>query len=196
MSLDGEATGLRYVPMDFPLGTRISMVGGGGKSTLARALSVSTGLPFIELDAIHWLPNWGERTDEEMRVETERAMAGAPTGWIIDGHYWSQIGDLVLRQADIVLWVDMPWRVLLWRTIKRSAQRAWDKQQICGENTESWGQFFSTRSLWWFHLRNRARYNSREARLAELLPSDTPVIRLTTPAELNRFYETQGLARP
>ena len=87
-------------------------------------------------------------------------------------------------------------QVLMWRTIKRSGQRAWDRQQICGDNTESWRQFFSIRSLWWFHLRNRAKYNSREARLAELLPSDTPVIRLTTPAELNRFYETQGLARP
>ena len=49
------------VPFDHPLGCRINARGGGGKTTLARAIAQKRGLPFIELDALNHLPEWQER---------------------------------------------------------------------------------------------------------------------------------------
>ncbi|MGB7182428.1 MAG: hypothetical protein WBD51_10880, partial [Burkholderiaceae bacterium] len=46
---------------------RVNVIGtsGSGKSTLARRLSVSLQLPYFEMDAVYWRPNWQEPTDEE-----------------------------------------------------------------------------------------------------------------------------------
>jgi adenylate kinase family enzyme len=45
---------------------RVSVVGtsGCGKTTFARRLAQIIGCEFIELDAIHWLPNWKVPTIE------------------------------------------------------------------------------------------------------------------------------------
>jgi adenylate kinase family enzyme len=95
-----SARTLNYVPMQHALGSRISVVGNGGKTTLATALVAKTNLAFIELDAIHWKPNWVECTPDELAEGVNAAIEAAPGGWIVDGHYWSKIGDLVLSQAD------------------------------------------------------------------------------------------------
>lgn len=44
---------------------KINVVGtsGAGKSTLARRLSEALSLPYIEMDALLWLPDWQERPD-------------------------------------------------------------------------------------------------------------------------------------
>lgn len=186
---------LNVVPMDSPLGRRISVVGNGGKSTLSIALTVKTGLTFIELDALFWKPNWEESSPEELIEKVIQAIDDAPDGWIADGHYWSRLGDTVLGRADMVVWLDLPWRVMFWRTLRRSFQRAWDKNKICGDNTESWRKLFSTDSLWWYWLTNRKTFSQRRQRLASLLPDSIPVIRLTSAKELNSFYEAQGLSR-
>lgn len=186
---------LNTVPMDSALGQRISVVGNGGKTVLSKALSEKSDLPFIELDALFWKPNWEESSAEEMIEKTNTAIANAPDGWIADGHYWSRMGDTVLGRADMVIWLDLPWRVMFWRTLLRSVRRAWDKNKICGDNTETWRKFFSTDSLWWYWLTNRKTFSQRRERLAGLLPANTPVIRLKSAKELNQFYEIHGLTR-
>lgn len=190
-----SATALNIVPMDSALGQRISVVGNGGKTTLSIALAKKTGLMYIELDALFWKPNWVESSPEELVEKTEAAISDAPNGWIADGHYWSRLGDTVLSQVDMVIWLDLPWRVMFWRMLCRSVRRARDKRKICGDNTESWRKFFSTDSLWWYWLTHRETYRRRRDRLAELLPTETPVVRLESAAALDRFYEVHGLAR-
>lgn len=190
-----EGVTLNFVLMDHALGRRVSVVGHGGKSTLSKALAAKLGLVYIELDALHWKPDWVESSVEELAWNVTTAIAAAPDGWIADGHYWSRIGDLVLRQADMVIWLDLPWRVMFWRMLRRSFQRSWDRNKICGENTETWRRLVSTDSLWWYLLTHRSSHRDREARLTGLVPRTTPVVRLKSASDLDRFYELHGLVR-
>ena len=190
-----SVSAMRFMGIDHVPGRRVSVVGGGGKSTLARALAAKLGLPYIELDALFWLPEWRESTAEEMQKKTAAALEAAPGGWVADGHYWSKLRGMVLEQAETVVWVDMPWRVMWWRMFRRSVQRARDRQKICGENYESWRRLFSPSALWWWHIRNRSHYTSLGERMAALVPEQTPVVRLRSAGELERFYEAQELRR-
>ena len=104
---------MRLAQLDHPLGNRISVVGGGGKSSLARALGAKKGLPGIELDAIYWLPGWKVRPSCETARIVRTTIKSMPAGWICDGNYVSAIGGLAVGQADTVIWVNMPWRVVL-----------------------------------------------------------------------------------
>ncbi len=186
---------LNVVPMETPLGRRVSVVGGGGKSTLAKAISAKTGLSYIELDALFWLPNWGESSTEELKSKVTAAIDAAPDGWVADGHYWSKMGDHLIRHTDMVIWIDLPWRIGFWRVLKRSIQRAHDKRKICGDNTESWRKLFSKDALWLYWIVQRKAIIARDRRLAIYLPAGIPVIHLESARELNRFYETNGLER-
>jgi len=49
---------------------RIAVVGttGSGKSTLAGNIAHRLHIPHIELDALHWKPNWSETSRAEMRA--------------------------------------------------------------------------------------------------------------------------------
>lgn len=186
---------LNVVPMETALGKRISVVGSGGKSTLAKAISAKTGLAYIELDALFWKPNWGESTAEELKAKVTAAMDAASDGWIADGHYWSKMEDHLIKHTDMVVWIDLPWRIGFWRMLKRSVQRARDKRKICGENTETWRKLFSRDALWVYWITHRRAIIQRDARLAKYLPAEIPVIHLTSPSEQNRLYEVHGLER-
>ena len=47
---------------------RINVIGtsGSGKSSFSKRLAEKLDVPYIELDALHWKPNWTESTDEEL----------------------------------------------------------------------------------------------------------------------------------
>ena len=42
---------------------------------------------------------------------------------MIDGGYRGKLGDLVLEQADVVVWLDLPVRVWLPRLVRRTVRR-------------------------------------------------------------------------
>ncbi|MCH2504289.1 MAG: AAA family ATPase [Dehalococcoidia bacterium] len=71
---------------------RIVIIGSScsGKTTMAKQVAAALEVPHIELDALHWLPDWQERPDSEFRelvasaVSAERRVVGsspAPTTW-------------------------------------------------------------------------------------------------------------------
>ena len=145
-----------------PIGRRVAVVGGGGKSTLARAISTKTGVKHIELDAIHWMPNWTMREPGEMKSIVRRILSEEKDGWVADGNYFQHLGDLVLRSAETVIFVNMPWAVMFWRILLRSAHRIRDKRQICGNNYENLRlAFMSKDSLLLWHIQNIRKYGKR-----------------------------------
>lgn len=158
-----------------------------GKTTLGRELARRLEVPFVELDALHHGPNWTEATAEELRARVEPVVA--ENGWVIDGGYWGKIGDLVLRNADVVVWLDLPVRVWLPRLIRRTGRRVARREELWNGNRESVRNvFFSRNSLIWYALRNHPRhrrvYPKRLARYN--------VVRLRTPKEVERWLATFG----
>ncbi|HEY3416972.1 MAG TPA: DNA topology modulation protein [Armatimonadota bacterium] len=100
------------------LGQRIMIIGSGGagKSTLARQLGDTLGVPVIHLDAEYWRPGWVETPKEEWRRIVESL--AQRERWIIDGNYG---GTLPVRMAaaDTIILLDYPWPLCLWRVLIR-----------------------------------------------------------------------------
>src|SRR5262249_6886188 len=96
--------------------------GGAGKSTFARKLGETTGLPVVELDKHFWLPGLLP-TPREQWMEVQRRLADPPR-WIMDGDL-AKYDELSVRlqAADTVLILDFPLLLCLVRAMRRSKER-------------------------------------------------------------------------
>lgn len=89
---------------------------GAGKSTFARRLHAVTRLPLIHLDQYYWKPNWVEPDWQEWRQTL--AMLLEKPSWIMDGNFGGTM-DLRIGKADLVIYLDFPAWLCLWRVLKR-----------------------------------------------------------------------------
>lgn len=104
---------------------RIAVIGnaGGGKSTLARRLSAEHDLPYREVDALMWNPDWTQVDDDLFDAAHDDLIAG--DRWVIDGFGpWRSV-DARFRRADTIVLVDLPLWVHFWLATER--QIAWQK---------------------------------------------------------------------
>lgn len=111
--------------------------GGAGKSTIARRLHASTGLPLHHLDVLYWRPGWVETPDDEWRRQVADLVAG--DRWIIDGNYGGTL-DLRMARADTIVFVDLSrWtctRRAAWRSVRRWGERRPDLAPGCDEKLD------------------------------------------------------------
>jgi adenylate kinase family enzyme len=164
------------------IGPRIAIRGtpGSGKTTLGHALGQRLGLPVVELDAIYWLPNWQGKPLAQFRTDVQAALEACPQGWICVGNY-RHIQDLVLPQADTVLWLRLPFRVSFWRLFKRTVMRAWTRQLLWegNPNHESWRQSFCSRqSILLYAISNRKTHVETTLRILGATPHRAAVLEL------------------
>ena len=139
---------------------RVVVVGSScsGKTSLARRIADQLGATHIELDAIHWLPNWKERPTEEFREHT-RAAVGTDK-WVVDGNY-SKVRDIVWPKATTVIWLNYPFPLVFYRVLRRTIARSVRGQILFSGNKETLKKAFLSRDsiLWWvittFRRRNR-----------------------------------------
>jgi len=179
---------MNVVDVSHPLGQKINVIGGGGKTTLAKALSAKYSYKNIELDYLHFLPNWVEREPEDFRKTLAMALKDSGDKWVVDGNYKAKLQDYISSRADMIIWLDLPWFLIFRRILLRSFKRLIDRTQVCGDNTETWRLFFSRNALWWWYIVNRKEISAREAEFSEYIPQNTPVIRIKNAKELNAFY--------
>jgi adenylate kinase family enzyme len=167
---------------------RFSIVGTAscsGKTTLGRELARQLDVPFVELDSLVHGPNWTETPDDELCAVVEQIVAS--DGWVIDGGYWGKLGDLVLRNADVVVWLDLPLRIWLPRLVRRTSSRVIRREELWNGNRETVrNSVFSRDSLLWYALRNHPRHRRvYPERLASY-----NVVRLRSPREVERWLST------
>jgi adenylate kinase family enzyme len=155
---------------------------GSGKTTLGRELARRLDVPFLELDALVHGPAWAELPDEELRAQVEPVVAS--DGWVIDGTYRGKLGTLVLDRAELVVWLDLPVRVWLPRLVRRTLRRVVRREELWNGNRETLLTAFWGRDslLAWAFRTSRRRRRDWPTELAAF-----PVVRLRTPADVDRF---------
>lgn len=98
---------------------RIHIIGGSGsgKTTLARAIAAQRALPAYDLDTLAYEGGAGAKRPLDARLADVRRIAGQPD-WVTEGIFlwWT---DELLRAADIIVWLDLPWRIGARRVIIR-----------------------------------------------------------------------------
>ena len=176
-----------------PLGSRINICGGGGKTTLSRAISEKYGHKHIELDSLYWNPGWQPESDRDFKAKTALEIGDADHSWVVDGNYTSKLNDLVLTQCDLVIWLNLPWKVVFWRIVLRCIKRARTKARICGDNFETWKQMFSKDSLLLYLIQERKQYINRKDLFLPLISKDVPVLEISSTKQLREFYKFHGL---
>ena len=134
-------------PQTLQIGQRINVVGvpGSGKTTLARQLADCLNVPHIELDALHWEPDWEEAPVAIFRARVAAALS--KPAWVVDGNY-SKARDVVWVRADTIIWMDYTLSVILIRLFRRTLRRIITQQELWNGNRENWRTaFFSRDSL-------------------------------------------------
>ncbi len=135
---------------EFPDLRRVAVIGCScaGKTTFARRLAAATGGSFVELDAIHWLPDWVERPNDEFREIVDEATTAER--WVADGNY-SYAQDIIWGRATAVVWLNYSFPLVLCRAFTRTIARSITGRELFSGNKESLRKAFLTRDsilLW------------------------------------------------
>lgn len=160
-----------------------------GKTTLASTLAQQLGVTHIELDALHWLPNWVERDNTEFAELVEKAIQ--TERWVMDGNY-SIVRDITWKRADTIIWLNYSFPLVIYRALSRTIRRTITRERCCGNNVESFRQSFLSRNsilLWVLttYHKVKTRYSTifNNPDFAHL-----NVIILQTPAKTNEFVQS------
>ena len=171
--------------------TRIVVCGttGSGKSTLAAQLSRRLGIPHVELDALHWGPNWTAGPTEVFRQRAAEATRG--DAWVVDGNY-SVTRDIVWSKATTVIWLDYSITVIMWRLLRRTLRRGVTQEELWNGNIESIREnFFSRESLFVYALKSHwRRRRSLPVEFAKPQHAHLKVVHLRSPSATRRWLSS------
>ena len=166
---------------------RIAVIGttGSGKTTLARQISKRLGIPHVELDALHWEPNWTEPPVEVFRKRVSQALCS--DAWVIDGNY-SVARDIIWSRADSIVWLDYALPLILWRLVWRTVRRIITREELWNGNREHWQAIFGRDSLIAWALGTHPRHRRDYPVLLERPEyAHLSLIRLRSPRETNTW---------
>lgn len=167
---------------------RILVIGsaGSGKSTLSQKLGSILHLPIIHLDNHYWKPNWVPTPNEEWDQTVEEFTMRDE--WIMDGNY-SRTLDTRLKRADLIIFLDMPMLLCMYRVIKRRIKyhkkMRPDLNEACPEKLD-W-EFLKW--VWTYKKRSRVRVLNK----LDQVKNDKQIIILRNRKEVNELIDTASL---
>jgi adenylate kinase family enzyme len=169
---------------------------GVGKSTLAEEIARRLDVPFVELDALFWKPDWQEPDPDQFRADVQEATSGP--AWVVAGNYNSRVEDILRDRTDLVVWLDYRIPLTFWRLWRRTWRRWRDKELLWGTNRERMRDHFLTRdSLFHFLLRShRRRRRYMEKAMADSARPNLRFIRLRTPQATERWLKASFPLQP
>ncbi|MFF1541771.1 AAA family ATPase [Microbacterium sp. NPDC058269] len=180
-------------PLPFvPERVLVAGVSGSGKTTLSGRIGAEWSLRHIEIDALFHGPNWTPRPEF---LDDVRAFA-ADDRWITEWQYTSKGTDEILApRAQLVLWLDYPYRVVRGRLIRRTLARGILRRELWNGNREKGPWNLLNRDpeeniLAWQRA-TLHKWAERFPELQERFPHLT-VVRLRHPREAERWLRAQA----
>ncbi len=115
---------------------RIVVIGtsGSGKTTLARNIAHRLGIKHIELDELHFGPNWTEVSEEVMQQRLVGALAG--DCWVVDGNY-GLLRDYIWSRAETIVWLNFSLPLIMARLTRRTFRHVFKHEELWHGNRES-----------------------------------------------------------
>jgi hypothetical protein len=145
------------------------------------------GLPHVELDALHWGPNWTPRGNFAELVRE----AAARDEWVMDGNYSAE-RDLIWTRAELIVWLDYEMGVVLGRAARRTLVRAWRQTELWSGNRESFRLSFASRDsilLWVLTTWRRRRHAFRRAFSTAGNYSNARVLHVRSPLDADQILD-------
>jgi adenylate kinase family enzyme len=109
----------------------VAGLSGSGKSTVAARIATALDVPYVELDSLHHGPGWEPRPEF---LDDVRALA-ASDAWVTEFQYADARPILQVR-ADLLVHLDIPFRVSLGRLTRRTLRRRFRKEELWNGNLE------------------------------------------------------------
>lgn len=164
---------------------KIAVLGysGAGKSTLARKLGEKYGIPVLHFDRVQFLPNWQERDRAEMRRMVHEFMENP--GWVIDGTYSKFEYERRLREADEIVFLDLPRMTCFFRALKRYFRfRGKTRPDMADGCCEKMDAEFT----WWLLWKGRTRQKREQfQKIVAQYPEKTVVLKHQR--DIDRYLE-------
>jgi len=163
----------------------VAGVAGSGKTTLARRLEATIGLPHTEIDALYHGPNWQPR--ESFVVEVESFTA--EPRWITEWQYRS-VRPLLAARADTLVWIDLPTPTTLSRVTRRTLRRRFTREELWNGNREGplWKFFTDPEHIVRWSIRTRSKYRTLLGNVESEYPH-LNVVRLRSQREVDEWLE-------
>jgi len=162
---------------------KICIIGsaGSGKSTLAIRLAAWSGLPVIHLDKHYWKPGWVATPSDEWDQKIESFIK--EERWILDGNYSRTLSNRV-EKADLVVFLDVPRWVCLFRVLKRRVRYHKKNRDDMAFGCIEKIDFEFLRWIWNFPRKNKPRLLATMARFPNKM-----FVRLRTSKEMRLFQK-------
>jgi len=159
----------------------VAGVSGTGKTTLAGRIAVLLDIEHTEIDALFHGPGWTPRP--EFLHDVQRLTQSE--AWVTEWQY-ADARPLVAERADLMVWLDLPFRVTLARVVRRTVRRRLRREELWNGNRERplWTFFTDREHIVRWAIRTRNKYDERIAALAR---DGHVVVRLRTTAEVDRW---------
>lgn len=172
---------------------RINVIGtsGSGKSTVAKKIAKKLSIPYVEMDRIFWGPNWSCPSDEEFFTNLKNEISSDK--WVLDGNYTRTI-PIKWKKAQLIVWVDLPFKNTLYQAVTRAYKRAKSKDEIWPGtgNRESFRKsFFSRDSIILWSIKNYKKVKIKyELCMKDEQYSHVEFVRLRSHQEINDFIDS------
>lgn len=164
---------------------KIALVGcsGAGKTTFGRKWQQRYGGVFLEIDSLLHKPNWVQASREEL-YEGVSSVIDGESRWIVDNVCEKNLGNYLIDQVDVIIWLDLPLWLKLGRVFRRSWQRITQNEVLWNGNRETWrGAFWGKDSVVGFAILKHFRLR----RTMPHKPYASRVVHLRSPKEVESF---------
>jgi adenylate kinase family enzyme len=165
---------------DAPRRVLVAGVSGSGKSTLAGEIGTRLGIEYVELDGLYHGPGWEPRPT----FADDVAALVARDAWVTEWQY-DAARPLTLARAELMVWLDLPIRLVLRQLTRRTLRRRVRREQLWNGNVEAplHTLFTDRENVLRWAWSTRHVLDGLDRRLAIERP-DLSVVRLTSRAQV------------